>query len=280
MKIVIVDDSTTQLKITERTLAAFGEYEIHQALDGAEAFRLIDRNTDLVLTDWNMPRMDGLELVKKIREDPELQEVPIVMITSHGESRKVMEALSAGVDDFIVKPLKREVLAKKINVYLVKNALSEGRELPNTGLTEKKVKRPPVNGSESERREKEAPAEAPDPYESIVSADKDNEKVSGEGEQNEDVYHQLRENDKAQLQYAKEVNQMKFGRLECEVCGDGLEDEEGKYEAHFDAPSKEDRSQDFAKSAKLRIVCGNCHKIIHSQRPYLEVDELREILQG
>ncbi len=287
MKIVIVDDSRTQLQIVENTLQSFGNYKVVRAQDGEEALNQIDRNTDMILTDWSMPTMDGLQLVKKIRESYYLKNIPIIMITSKGDSKSVMEALSNGVDDFIVKPLRKDVLAKKINVYLLKNSVENGEEENNTSrggkdmskLPQKKPvikmgeqpSKPDISGEKSEDR----------PPSRVLEM---REKADKKREQNkaEDYKHQKHEKNPAHIQLAKETNIEKFGRLECEVCSEKLEDieeGEGKYEVHFDAPQAEQISGKFSQDARLRVVCNNCHKIIHSQRPYLEVDELRKIMK-
>jgi two-component system, chemotaxis family, chemotaxis protein CheY len=117
MRILVVDDSTTMRRIIANSLKAAGYDDIVEAGDGAQALETMD-GVGLVLTDWNMPNMDGLTLVKTLRADPAKAGLPIIMVTSEGAREEVMEALSAGVNDYIVKPFTKDVLAAKVKGYL------------------------------------------------------------------------------------------------------------------------------------------------------------------
>ncbi len=119
MKILVVDDSTTMRRIISNSLRAVGFDDIIEAGDGQQALEIID-GVQMVLTDWNMPNMDGLTLVKTLRAAPNTARVPIIMITSEGARDEVMEALAAGVNDYIVKPFTKEVLAEKVKMTLQK----------------------------------------------------------------------------------------------------------------------------------------------------------------
>ena len=116
MKILVADDSSTMRRIIKNTLNRIGYEDILEGNDGVEAWSLIDANpdTEIVLTDWNMPNMNGLELVKKIRADERFKKIPIVMITTEGGKAEVVTALKAGVNNYIVKPFTPAVLKQKL----------------------------------------------------------------------------------------------------------------------------------------------------------------------
>lgn len=113
MKILVVDDSATMRRIIENNLKASGYEDIVQASNGVEALSSM-AGVDLVLTDWNMPVMDGLSLVKEIRGNSQFANVPIVMVTTEGAKDEVVEALKEGVNDYIVKPFTKQTLVEKV----------------------------------------------------------------------------------------------------------------------------------------------------------------------
>ena len=113
MKFMLVDDSSTMRKIQRRTLEKLGFNEIVEAEDGQKGFELFSSaNPDVVITDWNMPNMNGLELVQAIREVN--KGVPIIMVTTEAEKSKVIEAIKAGISDYLIKPFTPEALSTKI----------------------------------------------------------------------------------------------------------------------------------------------------------------------
>lgn len=118
MKILVVDDSLTMRKIISNVLKQldYTDDDIVMAKDGLEAWSIVKKNKfDIILTDWNMPNMGGLELVRNIRETCILnRETPVVMITTEGAKSEVILALKAGVSNYIVKPFSPEVLKEKI----------------------------------------------------------------------------------------------------------------------------------------------------------------------
>ena len=119
MKILLVDDSRTIRNIQKNVLVQLGHTDIVEAGDGVEALEIIGSNRpDLVLVDWNMPEMDGLELVRKVRETD--KSLPMIMITSESEKRRVIEAIKAGVNNYVVKPFTADVLSGKIDQTLAK----------------------------------------------------------------------------------------------------------------------------------------------------------------
>jgi two-component system chemotaxis response regulator CheY len=117
MKILIVDNSITMRRIISNILKTAGYEDIVQAGDGNEALKNL-KDVELILTDWNMPGMDGLTFVKEIRSRSEFAKVPILMITTESTKDAVMEALKAGVNDYIVKPFTKSTLMGKLNSVL------------------------------------------------------------------------------------------------------------------------------------------------------------------
>lgn len=116
-KVLVVDDSGTMRKIIIRSLNAVGFNDIVEAKDGSEALNLFQNETfQLVMTDWNMPTKSGIELTKDIRAAGST--VPIFMVTTEGEKGRVLEAIGAGVTDYLVKPFTSELLREKLDRYL------------------------------------------------------------------------------------------------------------------------------------------------------------------
>ena len=115
MKLLLVDDSATMRRIQKTQLAAIGLTEVDEAEDGKAALEKISASWyDLVLLDWNMPVMDGLTLLKQLRSDASYRAMKIIMCTSESEKSKVMEALQAGANNYIVKPFTPEALKEKL----------------------------------------------------------------------------------------------------------------------------------------------------------------------
>jgi two-component system chemotaxis response regulator CheY len=115
MKFLIVDDSPTMLRIIRNALKEIGYDEVEEAEDGQEAMNMLESvSPDFVITDWNMPNMNGVDLAKNIRNHPEYGRVPILMITTRGMKEDVKTAMKADVDNYIVKPFEPEVLDEKV----------------------------------------------------------------------------------------------------------------------------------------------------------------------
>jgi two-component system chemotaxis response regulator CheY len=119
MNVLIVDDSRIMRNIVKNALAQHPrifDAACFEAADGAEAQRLIEsRKIDLLLLDWNMPTMNGLELVKRLRAKPEYAKLPVIMITSESAKYNVIEAVKAGVNDYLVKPVSDRALIEKLD---------------------------------------------------------------------------------------------------------------------------------------------------------------------
>ena len=113
MKILITDDSATMRRIIIKNLDAAGYNDIIEAENGEEALTKL-AGIDLVLTDWNMPVMDGLTMVKTIRANDAYKDLPIMMITSQAAQKEVIEALKNGVNDYIIKPFTPSFLIEKV----------------------------------------------------------------------------------------------------------------------------------------------------------------------
>ena len=118
MKILLVDDSTTMRRIQKTQLNALGLTDIIEAGDGNEALTQLSGNMpiDIIMLDWNMPVMDGITFLRKVRENPAYKSVKIIMCTSESEKSKVVEALKAGANNYIVKPFKPEALKEKLGI--------------------------------------------------------------------------------------------------------------------------------------------------------------------
>ena len=121
MKILLVDDSRTIRNIQKNTLKTLGHTDVAEAADGLEALTCIAKDRpDLMLVDWNMPNMDGITLIRKVRETD--KELPIIMVTTEAEKSRVIQAVKAGVNNYCVKPFTAETLAEKISQTMAKCA--------------------------------------------------------------------------------------------------------------------------------------------------------------
>jgi two-component system, chemotaxis family, chemotaxis protein CheY len=120
MRILIVDDSQIMRKIITGALKKHGIKDIVEASDGLEAVQMVSRDNDigLILMDWNMPTMNGLDAVKKIRTDG--KKTPIVMVTTESEKEKVIEAIKTGANDYLVKPFNPKDIQAKLEKFLQK----------------------------------------------------------------------------------------------------------------------------------------------------------------
>ncbi|MBX7167546.1 MAG: response regulator [Pirellulales bacterium] len=116
LRVLVADDSSTMRKIIIRSLLAVGASDTTEAADGAEAINLFKPGSfDLVLTDWNMPAKNGLEVVQAIRAQD--ASVPIIMVTTEAEKQRVLQAIEAGVSDYLVKPFTAETLREKLEKH-------------------------------------------------------------------------------------------------------------------------------------------------------------------
>ena len=116
MKILTVDDFSTMRRIIRNMLRQLGYSNIVEAEDGTVALSLLKREkVDFVISDWNMPNMSGLDLLKAIRADAHLKPLPVLLVTAEALKENVVEALKAGVNNYVVKPFTAETLKGKID---------------------------------------------------------------------------------------------------------------------------------------------------------------------
>lgn len=119
-RILIVDDMNTMRKVIKNMLVKLGCDNIQEANDGIPAWQLLQDAHErgepfqFILSDWNMPGMTGLDLLKKVRADERFKQVPFLMVTAEGEQGNVLTAVQAGVSNFIVKPFNNKTLLEKI----------------------------------------------------------------------------------------------------------------------------------------------------------------------
>jgi len=120
LKLLVVDDSSTMRRIIKNTLSRLGYEDVLEGEDGVQGWSVLNENPDMgmLITDWNMPEMNGLELVKKVRADARFADLPIIMVTTEGGKTEVITALKAGVNNYIVKPFTPQVLKEKLSAVL------------------------------------------------------------------------------------------------------------------------------------------------------------------
>ncbi len=115
MKVLVVDDMSTMRRIVKNVLRQIGYTSVEEAADGKEALeKLKDGGFGLVVSDWNMPVMSGIELLKAIRADAELKTLPVLMVTAEAQKENIIEAVQAGVSNYVVKPFTAEALKEKL----------------------------------------------------------------------------------------------------------------------------------------------------------------------
>jgi two-component system chemotaxis response regulator CheY len=122
-KALVVDDSKAVRMILARTLKDLG-YEVREAGNGREALEVIaaeQNSVQLVLADWNMPEMNGLELLTHLRKQPELASMLVVMVTTETELGQMAAALDAGANEYIMKPFTRDILIEKLELLGIRN---------------------------------------------------------------------------------------------------------------------------------------------------------------
>ena len=117
-KAMVVDDSKAIRMILAKTLRDVG-YEVLEAANGREALTVFERESSgisLVLVDWNMPQMDGLEFVKRLRADPRNSSVVLMMVTTETEIEQMVKALEAGANEYVMKPFTRDIISDKLRM--------------------------------------------------------------------------------------------------------------------------------------------------------------------
>lgn len=116
MKILIVDDSSTMRRILKNCLTQLGHEDLLEAADGMEAQKVIEGNKDiaLALVDWNMPNMNGYELLQLIKSKDDMKHIKVIMVTTEAEKTNVVMAIKAGASNYAIKPFTPEIIAEKI----------------------------------------------------------------------------------------------------------------------------------------------------------------------
>lgn len=116
MSILIVDDFPTMRRIVRSLLKELGFENVEEAEDGQEALtKLRAGGFEFVVSDWNMPNLDGLEMLKEIRQDPKLSSLPVLMVTAEAKKENIIAAAQAGANGYVVKPFTAATLEEKLN---------------------------------------------------------------------------------------------------------------------------------------------------------------------
>ena len=120
MTVMIVDDFATMRRIVKNILTQLGFKNFVEADDGSVAWDMLQKNpVDFIVSDWNMPKMTGIELLKKVRSDDNLKGIPFLMVTAEAQKENIVEAVKAKVSNYIVKPFTPETLGEKIEKIFV-----------------------------------------------------------------------------------------------------------------------------------------------------------------
>jgi len=123
LKFLVVDDFSTMRRIIKNLLNDLGYANVTEADDGQTALPMLQSgNFDFLITDWNMPGMPGLELLKAVRADPKLAKLPVLMLTAEAKREQIIEAAQAGVNGYIIKPFTAATLKEKIDKILEQRA--------------------------------------------------------------------------------------------------------------------------------------------------------------
>ncbi len=116
MKILIVDDFATMRRILKNILKQLGFTNITEADDGTTALEELEKiKFDMIISDWNMPKMTGLDFLKTVRSKDEFKHIPFLMVTAEAQKQNVIEAVKAGVSNYVVKPFTAEQISDKLN---------------------------------------------------------------------------------------------------------------------------------------------------------------------
>ena len=116
MKILVVDDMSTMRRIVKNIMKQLGFANVEEAENGQDALdKLRVESFGFVISDWNMPVMTGIELLRAIRADEKLKAIPVLMVTAEAQKENLVEAIQAGVSNYIVKPFTAEILQEKMN---------------------------------------------------------------------------------------------------------------------------------------------------------------------
>ena len=127
IKYLVVDDFSTMRRIVKNLLQELGYQNVQEADDGKTAWPMLQAGSfDFVITDWNMPLMPGLDLLKAIRADEKLKSLPVLMVTAEAKREQIVEAVQAGVSGYVVKPFTAEILKQKLDKILQARSTAAG----------------------------------------------------------------------------------------------------------------------------------------------------------
>jgi len=116
MRVLVVDDFSTMRRIIKNILRQLGFNNIIEADDGTTAWEVLNKDRiDFIISDWNMPKMTGIELLRKVRASEEFADLPFLMVTAEGLQENIIKAVQAKVSNYIVKPFTPETLGQKID---------------------------------------------------------------------------------------------------------------------------------------------------------------------
>ena len=122
--VLVVDDMSTMRKIVMKNLKELGFSNFKEAADGSQAWEVISTSQPqigIVVSDWNMPNCTGLELLKRVRSDSRFKKLPFLLVTAEAEQHQIIEAVKAGVDQYVVKPFTKEALLEKLTLVFEKH---------------------------------------------------------------------------------------------------------------------------------------------------------------
>jgi two-component system chemotaxis response regulator CheY len=123
LRFLVVDDFSTMRRIVKNFLNDLGYNDVTEADDGNTALPILKQgNIDFLVTDWNMPGMPGLDLLKAVRADPQLAKMPVLLVTAEAKREQIVEAAQAGVNGYVVKPFTAQTLKEKIEKILASRA--------------------------------------------------------------------------------------------------------------------------------------------------------------
>ncbi|MCC6220867.1 MAG: chemotaxis response regulator CheY [Deltaproteobacteria bacterium] len=115
IRVLVVDDFSTMRRIVKNILTSLGFQNIEEAEDGKIALSKVKNgNIGFIISDWNMPNMMGIDFLKEVRADPSIKDIPFLMVTAESQKENVVEALKAGVSDYVVKPFTADTLQQKL----------------------------------------------------------------------------------------------------------------------------------------------------------------------
>ncbi|MBN1841801.1 MAG: response regulator [Deltaproteobacteria bacterium] len=123
MNVLVVDDFATMRRIIKNALKQIGFTKILEADDGTTALAVLKKNeVDLIISDWNMPKMTGLDLLKKVRGEESTKKIPFLMVTAEAQKDNVLQAIQAGVSNYVVKPFTADAIKEKLTQVFSKKA--------------------------------------------------------------------------------------------------------------------------------------------------------------